>query len=245
MIIEKALEETSQLDNLSMDYTADVIIPTYNEPKLSEVIRDMLVLPFVKRIIVVDDGSNYFILDKKLISERVKVVRIKHIGKTRAVLRGVEEVETEYVILQDADLEYPVSNLYILWNNLVNSLSLGIHVDMVVARRLVPVNEVTFSGVIANRIITKLLKCPDVFSGQRIVKRNLLIEIKKEEKFLSNFTLETLLTCKALEKKLLVHYENCFYNPRGYKEGKKAKYYHMIPILFVALRSLIKRVKNI
>lgn len=244
MSIEKALEIYTQTEIVPVGLYADVIIPAYNEPKLSEVVRDLLVLPFVGKIIVVDDGSTQFYLDNNLVTEKVKVIKIKHSGKTQAVLRGLEEVSTEYVILQDADLEYPISNLYILWNSLINNLSLGVFTDMVVARRLVPIDKVTFSGVVANRIITKLLRCPDVFSGQRIVRKDLLLEIKENSKLLSNFTLETLMTCLALEKKLIVHYENCFYNPRTYKEGKKAKYYHMIPILLIAFKSLLKKNHN-
>lgn len=220
----------------------DVIIPVYNEANLSKVVNDIVSFPFVNKIIIVDDGSEYFYLEKHLEShDKVKVIHNQHQGKTLSVLTGAQLAETEYLVLQDADLEYPTANIQVLVDFLVKGLRSGVLYDMIVARRMIPIDKITFSGVVANRIITRLLRCPDVFSGQRVVKRELLISIKQTSKLLSNFTLETLLTCKALKENLKVQYVDSFYYPRGYKEGKKAKYYHMLPILTIAFYTLLTK----
>lgn len=220
----------------------DVIIPVYNEINLNKVVSDIVLFPFINKVIIVDDGSKYFYLEEYLKTHnKVKIIWNQHQGKTLSVLTGAQVAETDYLILQDADLEYPVFNIKSLVDSFVEGLHSGLLYDMVIARRMIPINTITFSGVIANRVITKLLNCPDVFSGQRIVKKDLLISIKETNKVLSNFTLETLLACKALEENLKVQYVDSFYYPRGYKEGKKAKYYHMIPILLVAFSMLLKK----
>lgn len=202
------------------------IVPSKDEKTLPIVILELSSLPFLEKIIVVDDGSKIPVTATicKLRSElpRGKVVFLrneKSVGKNRSVEKALSFVETEYVLLQDADLEYPVLNVY----NLVKYLP----ADVVVARRFVPVDKLTVSGFLANRLITKLVKVPDVFSGQRIVKTKILRELD----FSGKWTLETKLTLKCLLKDLKVVYVDSLYYPRSYKEGKKIRPWDMIPIL--------------
>ena len=90
-----------------------VVIPAYNEEKLiHRLIQKVMDVPteslgFVKEIIVVDDGSSDSTFQVASSFKNVKVLRQeKNSGKGSAVQRGVEASSGEYVLIQDADLEY-------------------------------------------------------------------------------------------------------------------------------------------
>lgn len=217
---------------------ADVILPFYNEPSVCTVVKDLLDLTCVNRIFAVDDYSEHDIADAvremSLQYDRLIYIRNKaNIGKSASVKRVLPFVTTSYVILQDADLEYPVSNLWHLWLHVPDA-------DMVVARRFVPIDSMTIAGVIANRIIIRLVGCPDVFSGQRIVKADFIKNIDLG----NQFDMETVLTYEAIQRGLKVQWVDSLYYPRGYDQGKKAKPIHMFSILKKVFRYKVKRHKT-
>lgn len=197
----------------------DAIIPCKDEPTVEEVVEKVTQLPFIKQTILIDDGSKKEI---KINTEKIKTIRLEPSqGKTKAVLEGLKYTTTEFILLQDADLEYPVENVEKLYTHIPEY-------HMVIAKRFVPIDKITISGVLANKLIIKILKEQDVFSGQRIVHRKLLEQIKPTGKW----KLETSLLLQAKKTKSKVKYVDCLYYPRSYKEGKKIKPWDMIEILW-------------
>lgn len=83
-----------------------VVIPAYNEEeRLPAVLETVTACPFVRQVIVVDDGSEdgTFKVAQKF---EVKTIRLdKNLGKAGAVWVGLQEVKQPIVVLLDADLK--------------------------------------------------------------------------------------------------------------------------------------------
>src|SRR5215470_4462633 len=87
-----------------------VVIPTYNElSTLPVLLSRVLAVPSVQEVLVVDDGSTDRTDDylKSLMDNRVSVIRHdSNRGKGTAIRAALPHVRGQYVIIQDADLEY-------------------------------------------------------------------------------------------------------------------------------------------
>ena len=91
-----------------------IIIPVYNEEKtivdIIKKVKDVNLDTTRKEIIVVDDGSDdktVSVLKNKVEPIVDKVIyKQKNIGKGAAIRTGIEYASGDYIIFQDADLEY-------------------------------------------------------------------------------------------------------------------------------------------
>jgi len=208
-----------------------VVVPVYNEEKsIGSVLSAVIDLPFVEKVIVVNDGST----DRTGVIlapfENLRKVEVIHFpvnrGKGAAIKEALKRVDTEYVAFQDADLEYPPENLRRLY-----SAARLLGADMVIGVRTMSWDEITgisLGSFIANKLIVRLTGCPDVFSGQRIVKMEFLRKVGLES---SGFEIETELTMKAILLGYDVAWERVSYFPRSRSEGKKIGFLDFLKIM--------------
>jgi len=97
-----------------MSTKVSIVIPAYNEQafigNLIERINkvDTRSIGYEKEIIVVDDGSTDGTAEvvEPYVGEGLVLLRQSNTGKGRAVQAGVEKATGEYILVQDADLEY-------------------------------------------------------------------------------------------------------------------------------------------
>lgn len=92
--------------------TVSIVIPAYNEEAFISTLLGRILkvstesIGFRKEIIVVDDGSADATSAKVTQFSMVRLIRQNNQGKGAAVQRGVREATGDYVLVQDADLEY-------------------------------------------------------------------------------------------------------------------------------------------
>jgi len=89
-----------------------VIVPVFNErATLAQLLHLVLQQSEVGEVIVVDDGSTdegVGLLPKSItLDPRIRLIRLpKNIGKGFAIRAGLESAQGQYLVVQDADLEY-------------------------------------------------------------------------------------------------------------------------------------------
>ena len=102
-----------------------VIIPVYNEAATcAEIIKRVQAIIIVNKIIVVDDASTDGTIDILEAMDNIKVIRHeKNKGKGAAVRTGLAHVQGNYVITQDADLEYDPNDYLKLAEPVINGIT--------------------------------------------------------------------------------------------------------------------------
>lgn len=160
-----------------------IIIPAYNEEKsIGQVLDDIKKVikkqNYKAEIIVVDDGSAD--ATAKIAESRgVKVVKHSvNLGVGAARTTGISQAEGDIIVMTDADGTYPAESIPTLVQEMENA-------DMVIGARMQEKGTYkflrTFTKSIIKRIASYLTraKIPDLNSGLRAVKRDIVLKYKK------------------------------------------------------------------
>lgn len=221
----------------------NILIPVYNEEKtIIEVLSKLnkVCKPIKnKSIIVVDDGSTdktHKLLEKnkKLYSKLVTSPINK--GKGNAIILGLNEVSSGYILIQDADLEYDPIEILRLWEIVKSN-----DIDVLLTTRMSgsPLTRVHyFWHKLGNKSITLMFNLinnttfTDIYSGYIIFKRK-LIKTKSLKFYGWGQQAEILTYLKNESKK--IYEAPISYKGRTYEEGKKINVYAMVPVIFAII----------
>jgi len=230
-----------------MNKLLSIVIPVYNEARtIANVLRfaDTAPLSNLRReVIVIDDGSTddtSDILSRVSLSAPIRVVRFpRNCGKGAAVRRGFKEVRGDFVIIQDADLEYDPSE----YGKLLGPLQRGF-ADVVFGSRFIggePHRVLYLSHYLANTFLTFLsniltgLNLSDMEAGYKAFTRE-AVHALRDELQSERFGIEPELVARVAKKKMRVYEVGISYYGRTYAEGKKIGWKDGVSALWSIIR---------
>jgi glycosyltransferase involved in cell wall biosynthesis len=212
-----------------------VIIPAYNEAwtiskTLDKVRTVSLIQDLEKEVIVVDDFSDDTTQEiirsyqSKYADFNLHYLRNeRNFGKGYSIQKGIQSAKGDYLIIQDADLEYDPND----YNQLVKPL-LDNFADVVYGSRFIggaPHRILFFWHSIGNRFLTSLsniatnLNLTDMETGYKLFRTEIISKIKLKE---MRFGFEPEITAKISKIHGIRIYEvGISYYGRTYQEGKK------------------------
>lgn len=212
-----------------------IIIPVFNEEKTVAKIIDKIVnlniFDVKKEILVVDDGSTDSSV--KIVTEKIKGTDIKFIkhnknqGKGGAVRTGIKNSTGDYIVIQDADLEYDPKYIKILVDKVKSGNAEVVYGSRINRLPNLSKEEKTvrfllhyfgnralslFTSILYFQWITDMETCYKLFPKKALTGINLKAR---------GFELEPEITSKLLKKGYKIIEIPIIATPRGYNEGKK------------------------
>jgi glycosyltransferase involved in cell wall biosynthesis len=236
--------------------TLSIIIPAYNEERtitriLNKVIEVELLNQIQKEIILVNDCSKdnteQVILNFINENKQYNIQYYKHEvnkGKGAALHTGIKKAKGDYIIIQDADLEYDPQEYNILLKPIINGFA-----DAVYGSRFMggcPHRVLFYWHSIGNRWLTNLsnmftnLNLTDMETCYKMVQSDIMKSLDLKE---NRFGFEPEVTAKLSRVKGIRIYEvGISYYGRTYAEGKKISWKDGFRAIFCILKyNLFKR----
>lgn len=202
-----------------------VIVPVYNEVKtIKQIIEKIYSVNIDKEIIIVDncstDGTREVL--RGLHYDNLKIIyHSTNRGKGASCLTGLDNAGGEYVVIQDADLEYDPNDYLHLYEAIKDGKA-----DMVLGARFFKGYHGLLMHRAGNRFLTFILnflfgaKLNDYATCYKLARRETFNSLALQT---AGFDIEVEILCKALRRGLRIKEVQVSYHPRSYKEGKKIR----------------------
>ena len=200
-----------------------VIVPVYNEAvTISVVLANLVKVKNVNEVIVIDDGST----DKtwqainKIKSSKIKAFQKENGGKGSAVRYGLTKVTGDYVLIQDADLEYDPADI----PSLIKALNRESVTVVYGSRFIGPHSNLLFWHRVGNSLLNFVVNIlynttlSDMETGYKLVPTQLMKDLGLKA---NQFDLEPEITCKILKRGVNIFEVPITYVGRSFEEGKK------------------------
>ena len=221
-----------------------IIVPVFNEEKtIIDILRAVSahsVESFEFEVIVIDDGSTDNTL--KLLKAHsdlyeILIQQLSNGGKGAAVKAGLARATGEYILFQDADLEYGPIDYKTLFYPLKEFSA-----DIVMGSRLSapPFTRVHyFWHKVGNKVITLIFNIlnnstfTDIYCGYFIYRRSL---VDGSQLATNGWEQQAEILTKAMAKKVIAYEVPIRYRGRTYSEGKKIKAMDIFGVIWAMIR---------
>ena len=224
-----------------------VVMPVYNERRtLRQVVERVLAVPLELELLCVDDGSRDG--SREILAELQKqypqvqvFLQPKNMGKGAALRRGIQQATGDFVIIQDADLEYDPGDYPSLLEPLIQGKA-----DVVFGSRFLggaPHRVLYFWHSVGNKILTLLSNCltnvnlTDMETCYKVFRREVVQAIPLEE---NRFGFEPEITMKVAKRRLRIYEVGISYWGRTYEEGKKINWKDGVRALWCLVKYWVK-----
>jgi glycosyltransferase involved in cell wall biosynthesis len=224
-----------------------VVMPIYNErATLRAVVARVLAVPLELELLCVDDGSSDG--SREILAQlgsqypQVRILLQPHnMGKGAALRRGIQEATGDFVIIQDADLEYDPADYPVLLDPLIQGKA-----DVVYGSRFqgsAPHRVLYFWHSVGNKFLTLLsnsftnINLSDMETCYKVFRREVIQSIAIEE---NRFGFEPEITVKLAKRRLRIYEVGISYSGRTYEEGKKIGWKDGMRALWCLLKYSIK-----
>ena len=214
---------------MGQEKVLSVVIPVYNEKDtIKRVVHKVRNCGVKTEIIIVDDCSTdgtREILRKELREQVDKVLYHKrNCGKGVALRHGFAAATGDFVVVQDADLEYEPYDFVHLLQPFISG---ECDADAVYGSRYLRSNRFRVDGFyheLGNKVLTTLsnicsnLSLSDMETCYKMFRREVIQSIELKE---DRFGFEPEITAKLARKRCRIYEVPISYHPRTFEEGKK------------------------
>ncbi|KKR07418.1 MAG: Glycosyl transferase family 2 [Candidatus Peregrinibacteria bacterium GW2011_GWC2_39_14] len=228
-----------------------IVIPVYNEAKTLEkllaAVMSVDLGTLSKEVIIVDDCSidgTRDILNKLPQSVYRVLLQEKNQGKGAALRRGFKEATGDFILVQDADLEYDPSEYMHLLQPLLDGRA-----DVVFGSRFVgdrPHRVLFFWHYVGNKFLTIFsnmmtgLNLTDMETCYKAFTRSALQKVLPKL-HANRFNFEPEVTARVAQAGLRIYEVGISYNGRTYAEGKKIGWKDAVSALWAIIRSNVSQ----
>jgi glycosyltransferase involved in cell wall biosynthesis len=165
------------------------------------------------------------------------IKRPKNGGKGAAVLAGLRAASGDYILFQDADLEYSPSHYAALLFPVQNFGAQVVMGSRFLAAQYTRVQF--FWHKVGNSVITKTFNVlfnttfTDIFTCYLLYRRDLL---DPDELVSMGWEQHAEILCRVVPRSKIIYEVPVSYQGRGYDEGKKIMARHAIPVILTIIR---------
>ena len=215
-----------------------VLIPVYNEEKtIAQAINNVLKAKVASQIIVINDGSTDGTVNelKKFKDKKIQIFHKKNGGKGSALRLGIKEATGDYIVIQDADLEYHPEDIRLLIEPIERR-----GVEVVYGSRFIGAHSnLLYWHLVGNKLLNFLVNIlydttiSDMETCYKLIPTHLMKELNLQA---NAFDIEPEITCKILRKGIKIYEVPISYVGRDFSEGKKISWKDAGSAIFTILK---------